>query len=184
MNFAPKTKKLLAIGTAGLLVIGVASVAVLALLISDAPTHRPTITAFADGKAVTVEPYLYCPVEAPLCDPDGASASLPVRAGRPLQLSLPSEITSAPWIVAAVYSDGSGSDGSGSNGSGSNGSGNVVETDTLYLPDQKLGLTVAPVDDDGRKLLGVEIRLPSGVISTETAQEEIISHAIWSIATS
>lgn len=169
MNFAPKTKKLLAIGTAGLLVIGVASVAVLALLISDAPTHRPTITAFADGTTVTVEPYLYCPVEAPLCDPDGASASLPVRAGRPLQLSLPSEITSAPWIVAAVYSDGSGT---------------VVETDTLYLPDQKLGLTVPPVDEDGRKLLGVEIRLPSGVISTETAQEEIISHAIWSIATS
>jgi hypothetical protein len=169
VNFAPKTKKLLAIGTAGLLVIGVASVAVLALLISDAPTHRPTITAFADGTTVTVEPYLYCPVEAPLCDPDGASANLPVRAGRPLQLSLPSEITSAPWIVAAVYSDGGGT---------------VVETDTLYLPDQKLGLTVPPVDEDGRKLLGVEIRLPSGVISTETAQEEIISHAIWSIATS
>ncbi|WP_338889785.1 DUF2771 family protein [Rhodococcus sovatensis] len=174
MNFAPKTKKLLAIGTAGLLVIGVASVAVLALLISDAPDHRPTITAYADGTAVTVEPYLYCPVEAPLCAPDGVSASVPVRAGRPLQLSLPSEITSAPWIVAAVYSD----------GSDSNGSGNVVETDTLYLPDQKLGLTVAPVDDGGRELLGVEIRLPSGVISSDTAQEEIISHAIWSIATS
>lgn len=169
MNFAPKTKKLLAIGTAGLLVIGVASVAVLALLISDAPAHRPTITAYADGTAVTVEPYLYCPVEAPLCAPDGVSASVPVRAGRPLQLSLPSEVTSAPWILAAVYSDGSG---------------NAVETDTLYLPDQKLGLTVAPVDDGGRELLGVEIRLPSGVISSETAQEEIISHAIWSIATS
>lgn len=169
VNLAPKTKKLLAIGTAGLVVIGVAFVAVLALLIRDAPTHRPTITAFADGRSVTVEPYLYCPVNEPLCENDGASSSVPVREGYPLQLSLPGEITSAPWIVAAVYADDSG---------------NVVETDTLYLPDEKLGLTVAPTDDDGRKLLGVEIRLPSGVIDTDTLQEEIISHAIWSIATS
>lgn len=169
MNLAPKTKKLLAIGTAGLIVVGVAFVAVLAQLVSDAPAHRPTITAFADGKAVTVEPYLYCPVEAPLCENDGSSASVPVREGYPLQLSLPSEITSAPWILAAVYSDDAGAD--------------VVETDSLYLPDQKLSLTVPPVDADGRALLGVEIRLPSGIIDTDTQQEEIISHAIWSIAT-
>lgn len=167
MNLAPKTKKILAIGTAGLIVVGVAFVAVLALLIKDAPTHRPTITAFADGRSVVVEPYLYCPVDAPLCETDGASATVPVRPGHPLQLSLPTEITSAPWILAAVYADGDG----------------AVESDTLYLPDEKLGLTVAPVDDDGRELLGVEIRLPSGVIDTDTQQEEIISHAIWSIAT-
>lgn len=168
MNLAPKTKKLLAIGTVGLVVVGVAFVAVLALLIKDAPSHRPTITAFADGTSVTVEPYLYCPVEKPLCENDGVSSSVPVREGHPLQLSLPTEITSAPWIVAAVYSDENGG---------------AVETDTLYLPDEKLGLTVQPLDDEGRELLGVEIRLPSGVIDSDTQQEEIISHAIWSIAT-
>ncbi|AYJ48584.1 DUF2771 family protein [Rhodococcus sp. P1Y] len=169
MNLAPKTKKILAIGTAGLVVLAVAFVAVLAVLIQNAPTHRPTITAFADGRSVTVEPYLYCPVDAPLCENDGTSSSVPVRKGYPLQLSLPTEITSAPWIVAAVYS---------------NDGGDAVETDTLYLPDEKLGLTVEPVDAEGRALLGVEIRLPSGVIDAGTQQEEIISHAIWSIATS
>lgn len=168
VNLAPKTKKLLAIGTVGVVVVAVAFVAVLALLIKNAPTHRPTITAFADGRSVTVEPYLYCPVDAPLCENDGVSSTVPVRKGHPLQLSLPTEITSAPWIVAAVYADADGG---------------AVESDTLYLPGQKTGLTVQPLDDEGRELLGVEIRLPSGIIDTDTQQEEIVSHAIWSIAT-
>ena len=167
VNFAPKTKKILAIGTVGLVVVAVAFVAVLALLVKDAPSHRPTVTAFADGRTVVVEPYLYGPVNEPLCDTDGTSATVPVREGHPLQLSLPGEITSAPWILAAVYADGDG----------------AVESDTLYLPDEKLGMTVQPLDDEGRELLGVEIRLPSGVIDSDTQQEEIISHAIWSIAT-
>ncbi|MDJ0393800.1 DUF2771 family protein [Rhodococcus sp. G-MC3] len=169
MNLAPKTKKIVAIGAAGLVVVGVAFVAVLALLIRDAPSHRPAITAFADGNTVVVEPYLYCPVETPLCDSDGSSARVPVREGHPLQLSLPNEVTSAPWILAAVYADNSGG---------------AVESDTLFLPDERVSLTIPPVDDDGRDLLGVEIRLPSGVIDSDTQQEEIISHAIWSIATS
>lgn len=168
VNFAPKTKKMLAIGTAGLLIVAVAFVAVLVVLIRQAPPHIPTITAFADGDVVTVEPYLYCPIDAPLCESRGVSSLVPVREGHPLQLSLPSEVTSAPWIAAAVYADGN----------------DIVEVDALYPPDDKLQLTVPAVDDDGRALLGVEIRLPSGIIDVDTQQEEIISHAIWSIATS
>ncbi len=167
MNFASKTKKILAIGTAGLLIVAVAFVAGLVLLIRQAPPHIPTVTAFSDGDAVTVEPYLYCPIDAPLCESQGVSAVVPVREEQPLQLSLPSEITSAPWILAAVYA----------------GDADIVETDTLYLPDEKLQVTVPAVDGDGRELLGVEIRLPSGIIDVDTQQEEIISHAIWSIAT-
>ncbi|WP_072805283.1 DUF2771 domain-containing protein [Rhodococcoides yunnanense] len=169
MNLAPKTKKVLAIGAVGAVVVVVAFVAVLALLIRDAPEHRPAVTAFADGRTIDVEPYLYCPVDEPLCDSDGASATLPVRENQPLQLSLPAEISSAPWILAAVYAHPDGAD--------------AVETDTLYLPDTTLALTVPPLDDAGRALLGVEVRLPSGVIDSDTQQEEIISHAIWSIAT-
>lgn len=170
MNLAPKTKKLLAIGAVGAVVVVAAFVAVLALLVRDAPAHRPTVTAYADGRSIEVEPYLYCPVEEPLCGSDGESASLPVREHQPLQLSLPAEVSSAPWILAAVYARPDGTD--------------AVETDTLYLPDTTLALTVPPIDDAGRALLGVEVRLPSGVIDTDTQQEEIISHAIWSIATS
>lgn len=170
MNLAAKTKKILAIGTAGLVVLGVAFVFVLALLVRDAEPHTPVITAFADGTAIEVAPYLYCPVDAPLCQSDGNSAALDVSEGHPLQLSLPTEITGAPWIAAAVYADKADPN-------------DIVETDTLYLPGQQLALTVPPLDDDGRLLVGVEIRLPSGIIDADTQQEEIISHAIWSIAT-
>lgn len=168
MNLAAKTKKLLAIGTAGLLVLAVAFVAALVVLIRQAPAHLPTITAYADGRAVVVDPFLYCLVNAPLCESEGVTTVLQVSEHSVLQLSLPSQITSAPWIAAAVYA-GEGSD--------------IVETDTFYLPGKKLQLSVPPVDDDGRELLGVEIRLPSGIIDADTQQEEIISHAIWSIAT-
>lgn len=169
MNLAPKTKKIVAIGSAALVVIAIAFVAVLAILIRNAPEHVPAVTAYANGRSAEVEPYLYCPVDQPLCGNEGESTTLPLGNSPVLQLSLPSEIAKAPWILASVYGDAA--------------TGEIVETDKLYLPDSAVSVTVQAKDPDGRELLGVEVRLPSGVIDSDTQQEEIISHAIWSIAT-
>ncbi|MGU3432235.1 DUF2771 family protein [Actinomycetes bacterium M1A6_2h] len=158
----------LALVSALLAVIAVAFAAVMFVVIRNAPDTPPSVSAFADGRAVEVAPFRYCPVSAPLCDYDGETATLPVRPGHPLQLSLPTAISNAPWGLATVYQ----SEG-----------GDVVENDEFFLPDQRNSMTVPAVDTDGRALIGVEVRLPSGVIDTDTNQEEIVSHAIWSIAT-
>ncbi|KQU06835.1 hypothetical protein ASG56_04340 [Rhodococcus sp. Leaf7] len=150
-------------------VVGVAFVLVVGNAILSAPEEPPRVSAFADGRYEEVEPFRYCPVQEPLCDYEGTTASLPVREGYPLQLSLPGAISENPWGFASVYAD--------------EATGTVVEADEYYAPGSRNTLTVPAVNDDGLTLIGVEIRLPSGVIDVDTDQEEIVSHAIWSIAT-
>ncbi|WP_415975441.1 DUF2771 domain-containing protein [Rhodococcus sp. 077-4] len=168
MNLAPRTKKIAAILAAGLLVIAVAFVAVLAILVGNAPDKEPTVTAYTNGRAVEVEPYLYCAVSDPLCTNVGETTELPVGKSRTVQLSLPEAVYSAPWVLALVYGDDSG---------------NVVETGEFNEPGTRFGVTVPTTDDSNRTLLGIEVRLPTGIIDTDTNQEGFVSHAIWSIGT-
>ena len=122
----PRT--IIALLAAGLLVLTVAFVGVLAVLIHRADEPDVTITAYAHGKTVTVAPFGYCEVSMRDCRilPEGAEsegtifATLPCAAdtpdchrgrtveldvpeGYPLQLSLPKQIADAPWIAQAVY---------------------------------------------------------------------------------
>lgn len=166
MNLAPRTKKIAALLAAGVLVIAVAFVAVLALLIDKAPEKEPKVTAYANGRAVEVDPYLYCAVSEPLCTNVGDTTELDIGSARTVQISLPAEVFSAPWVLAVVYGDESG---------------DVVENGEFYEPGSKLSATVPTTDDEGRDLLGIEVRLPTGIIDTDTNQEGFVSHAIWSI---
>lgn len=161
---------LIAAGIA-VVVVGVAFVVLLGRAILNAPETPPRITAYANGTTIQVDPFRYCPVDAPLCDYEGTTASIPMRAGNPLQLSIPPSISGGPWGLATVYGTRGGSDD------------DIVETDEYYGPGDRTSVTVPQLDADGLPLLGVEIRLPSGVIDADTAEEEIVSHAVWSIAT-
>ncbi|CCQ17759.1 putative uncharacterized protein [Rhodococcus sp. AW25M09] len=168
MNLAPRTKKIGAMIAAGLLVVAVAFVAVLAVLIGNAPDKEPVVTAYADGRTVEVEPYLYCAVSDPLCTNVGETSELEVGKAPTVQLSLPEPIYSAPWVLAVVYGDGSG---------------DAVENTEFNEPGTRLSVTVPTSDESNRTLLGIEIRLPTGIIDTDTNQEGFVSHAIWSIGT-
>ncbi|MGV8873834.1 MAG: DUF2771 domain-containing protein [Rhodococcus sp. (in: high G+C Gram-positive bacteria)] len=168
MKSAPRTTKIAAMIAVGLLVIAVAFVAVLALLIGNATDKEPVVTAYANGRTVEVEPYLYCAVSDPLCTNVGETSELEVGAAPTVQLSLPEAVYSAPWVLAVVYGDDSG---------------DVVENTEFNEPGNRLSVTVPTSDDSDRMLLGIEIRLPTGIIDTDTNQEGFVSHAIWSIGT-
>ncbi|MDV8022993.1 DUF2771 domain-containing protein [Rhodococcus sp. IEGM 1330] len=168
MNLAPHTKKIAALTGAGLLVVAVAFVAVLALLIGNAPDKEPTIATYANGRTVEVEPYLYCAVSDPLCTNVGETSEIEVGKASTVQLSLPEAVYSAPWVLALVYGDDAG---------------NVIETSGFNEPGTRLSVTVPTTDDSDRTLLGIEVRLPTGIIDTDTNQEGFVSHAIWSIGT-
>ncbi|MGB3769786.1 MAG: DUF2771 domain-containing protein [Rhodococcus sp. (in: high G+C Gram-positive bacteria)] len=164
------TTRKIVIGLSALVaVVGVVFVLVVGKAIIDAPETPPTVSAFADGRYAEVEPFRYCPVREPLCNYEGSTTTLPVRPGQPLQLSLPGAIAENPWGFASVYGDAD--------------TGDVIEADQYFAPGTRTTLTVPPLDADGRELIGVEVRLPSGVIDVDTDQEEIVSHAVWSIAT-
>lgn len=168
MNLAPRTTKIAAAIGAVLFVVAVAFVAVLTLLIRNAPDEEPTVTAYANGRTVEVEPYLYCAVNDPLCTNVGNTTEIDVGTAETVQLSLPSAVFSAPWVLAVVYGDDSG---------------NAEETSEFNEPGTRYSATVPTKDESGRTLLGIEVRLPTGIIDTDTNQEGFVSHAIWSIGT-
>ncbi|MBL1077648.1 DUF2771 domain-containing protein [Nocardia sp. 2] len=122
----PNARTIAALAGAALLVFVAAVAAVVALAVRDAPEHEPDITAYAYGRSVVVEPYMYCNTRMQDCLvlpadiaaeqlPDGVvcsegtecrtgtSAELNIPGGYPLQLSLPKQVVNAPWLLTAVY---------------------------------------------------------------------------------
>lgn len=156
---------------AALLVVAVAVGTLVAIVVGLRAEHSaaPQLTAYADGRTVSVPAYRYCPVQEPLCDSErGPTVSVPVRENHPLQLSVPTEVSGAPWLLASFYDAGS----------------SLVEYDQWFDSGQApSAVTVAPFDNEGRPLVGVEVRLPAGVVDLDTGQETIVSHAVWSIKT-
>ncbi|MGW4246831.1 DUF2771 family protein [Nocardia sp. NPDC004722] len=121
-----RTRTIVALVGAALLVFVAAVAAVVTIAVRHADKPQTEITAYANGKSITVTPYMDCNVrmqdcrtlpadnEVPLppgvecaaggdaCH-TGKSAALPVKPGLPLQLSLPKEIADSPWLGAVVY---------------------------------------------------------------------------------
>lgn len=68
----------------------------------------PEVTFFADGDTATAAPLKYCDAQIQSCEQNGAPATLKVRAGKPVQLSLPSEVFETPWALNVQYLDAAG----------------------------------------------------------------------------
>lgn len=138
----------------------------------DAETpERPRITATVDGTSVEVPPFAYCEVNRPdVCDEPGQTVELPVGTDQTLEISVPAAISDAPWILATFYLDldaGDALDGS----------------EQLFAPGSTTSVSVPDLDDQGRVLAGVEVRLPTGIYDNATEEDTIITHATWSVAT-
>ncbi|HEX5403435.1 MAG TPA: DUF2771 family protein [Pseudonocardiaceae bacterium] len=78
---------------------------------SSSGSANPTITFVANGNSVAAGPIQYCDVQERNCEADGgASVSLSVPAGRTVQVSVPKEVASTPWQVAARFADAKGTE--------------------------------------------------------------------------
>lgn len=142
MRLQPRTKKTIAILVVVALIAIGGLTAVVVSLVRSAPPSLPTVTAYAQGRAVTVEPGL--------CSADGTCAGLEavmleVPAGRPLQLSLPSEIAESDWRLNVTYGDPR--------------TGEIFEGFRDYTPGQARAVTVP--SDPGAQLLNVVLELPA-----------------------
>ncbi|WP_330228293.1 DUF2771 domain-containing protein [Nocardia sp. NBC_00508] len=186
-------RTIVALVATALLVLTVAFVGVLAVLIRNADEPDVTLTAYAQGKTVTVRPFSYCAVNMQDCSilpedtvegtffatlpcapdrPDchrGRTAELDVPAGYPLQLSLPKEVAEAPWLAQLVYTLPSGE--------------RVDRVISRYdYPDRALALTIESKPEPDLRLIGVEFQLPI-LARDETGKEFYLPHATWSIST-
>jgi hypothetical protein len=129
-----------------------------------APEH-PEISAYTRGQLVRVGPYRYCDVFNPTkCDVPKAMGELAVTSRNPVQLSVPSSISRAPWVLLRAYE---GPDDS------------VVET---FAPNTTRAVTIPTVDPRRGRLTGIAVELPT-LVRDERGNEFPVPHAEWSVST-
>ena len=157
-----------------LVVVGIALLVLKILAPSEEDPERPSITATVDGRSVEVRPFTYCDVKRPdICDAPGETVDVPVSADQQLEISLPESISSAPWILATFYVDPDAPDADT----------NLQGDEQYFRPDAQTAVMVPGLDDQGRALAGVEVRLPTGLFNPDTNEDTIVTHATWSVST-
>lgn len=163
MNLQARTKKTIALIAGALVVVAAVFTAVVWKLVDSAEPTPPQVTAYAAGTSVAANPTQYCNLYLEDCV-EQEITTLDVPAGYPLQLSLPAEISDAPWRLIVVYGD--------------------TETGQTYLDgvmfESGAQRAVTVPSDPSMQLLGVEIQLPSAVVDEAG---EPIAHAVWAIQT-
>jgi hypothetical protein len=85
--------------------LGIASLVAGGLLLTGcAAPHPPEVTFFADGTTVRLSPAQFCKPNAEQCDghPD-ARGQMAVPGGKPLNISVPTQVAEAPWVVLFKY---------------------------------------------------------------------------------
>jgi hypothetical protein len=156
-------KRVVAALAAVVIVASSASGVLIWRLAQHPPPQHPEISAYTDGQLVRVGPYSYCNVvDLNDCENPETVGELAVDAKHPVQLSVPSEISRAPWLLGRKYE---GSD--------------VLEE---FAPDTKLAVTIPTVDPHRGKLEGFVVQLPTIVVDEE-GNEHPSWHAEWSVRT-
>lgn len=127
------------------------------------PPKHPEISAYTDGQLVRIGPYSYCDVvNLNDCETPQTIGELAVDGRHPVQLSVPSAISDAPWLLGRTYE---GSD--------------VLEE---FTPGSTLAVTIPTVDPHRGKLTGFVVQLPTIVVDQD-GNELPAWHAEWSVRT-
>lgn len=122
----------------------------------------PQISAYSRGTTIRVQPYLYCNVvNLNDCVKGGAQGQLSVETRYPVQLSLPSEISRAPWRLLRIYED-------------------EQDTETAFRPGTRQAVTIPTVDAQRGRIVGVVVQLLT-LVRDETGELHDVPHAEWSL---
>ncbi|SFB62261.1 Protein of unknown function [Amycolatopsis marina] len=151
------------------------SCAALTLVGCSAPDGGPEVTFFADGEAVESGPLVHCDVLIRRCEQGGDPAKLRARAGRPVQISVPSEVSDAPWVVNVQYAD-------------ANGEPRPVKQE-FFSPGTRHAYT-ATGDAPGDQLLVVEVQQLGAAYAADedvnplldaAGNPQLVARAVWSL---
>lgn len=186
------------VGRIGQVLVALAAVAGLVLLIiwlvgrggddeveqtSIADGPRPEITVSTGEQSREVGPWVFCdPVRPDLCDEEGDVIAFPVAPDADLTVRVPEDFAEVPWVLEAFYLqvDQAAADQHG-------GGESLVGQEQSFGVGQTDPVTVPGADEEGRELAGFEVRLPTGILLVDedagTEEEQIVSHAVWSVRT-
>ncbi len=133
------------------------------LLAGEGGQRYPEISVYSHGHLVRVGPYQYCDVlDLHDCQTPGTLGELPLRSGDPVQLSVPTAIGRAPWLLSLWYED------------------PAATTTTLFRPDSRLAVTVPAVDATRGRLTGITVQLLT-LVRLPHDELGAATHADWSV---
>ena len=133
------------------------------LLTRDHGTALPEISAYSRGETIRVGPYLYCNViNLNDCAKSAAQGELSVTERDPVQLSVPTAISRAPWRLLRVYED------------------ETNTTTTVYRPDTRLAVTIPTVDPQRGRTVGLVVQLLT-LVQDQNGELRDLPHAEWSV---
>ena len=158
-------KRVLAV-LGAVIVLANAGTAVGVWRLHDAQGDRlPEISAYSHGHSVRVGPFQYCEVlNLDDCKEPRDAGELRVDEDNPVQLSVPSAVSRAPWRLLRVYE-------------------NPIDTTvTYYAPKTTLAVTIPTLDPNRGRLTGLAVQLLT-LVQDQDGQEFALPHAEWSIST-
>ena len=130
-------------------------------LVRSHTPQLPEISAYSHGHLTRVGPYRFCEVFNPTdCTVPAEQGELPVTGRFPIQLSVPSAIARAPWVLLRAYEDD-----------------DLIEE---FRPDTRLAVTIPTVDPQRGRLTGFAVQLPT-LVRDEAGNEFPVPHAEWSV---
>jgi hypothetical protein len=133
------------------------------LLARDSGPHLPQISAYSHGQLTRVGPYLYCNVlNLNDCQNPHEQGELRLSSRDPVQLSVPTQIGAAPWLLMQVYEN------------------PADTTATTFRPDTRLAVTIPTVDAHRGRLTGLAVQLVTLVVD-ENGDLHEVPHAEWSV---
>ncbi|HEX7323026.1 MAG TPA: DUF2771 domain-containing protein [Mycobacterium sp.] len=125
--------------------------------------QEPQISAYSNGRLTRVGPYLFCnAVNLNECQTAQTQGELAVNPRDPVQLSVDSAISRAPWRLLRVYEN------------------PADATITLFRPGTTLAVTIPTVDPHRGLLRGLAVQVPTLGIDP-SGQIREVPHAEWSV---
>ena len=147
----------------------------LALTGCSASVGPPEVTFYSDGHTVNANPVRHCDALVRSCDTYlDATANLKVRPGKPVQVSVPSDVSKTPWLVNVQYSDPSGQ---------------LKIKQQFFSPGTRLAFTATP-DAPGDQLVVVEVQQLGAAyaadqsgkpIVDENGNPQLVARSLWSL---
>jgi hypothetical protein len=135
------------------------------LVLRDHSPQLPEISAYSRGQLTVVGPFVYCNVlNLNDCQTPQAQGELDVNNRDPVQLSVPGQISGAPWRLMQVYQDAKDP---------------II---TTFRPGTRLAETIPTVDPQRGRLTGFTVQLLTLVVD-ESGELRDAPHAEWSVRT-
>lgn len=124
----------------------------------------PQISAYSNGHLTHAGPYMYCNVlDLNECVLTESQGTLAVDSRHPIQLSVDSVISRAPWRLLRLYDD------------------PVDTTGKMYPPGSTVAVTVPTVDPQRGPLRGLVVQLLTLVVDRATDEKFAVPHAEWAV---